>query len=99
MSNTTDVELSAVDGNKSVTIELAYDDKIPENETIHIQAALLYTSITGERKIRVHNLAVPTSVCMPDVFKCCEIDTMINFFAKQSKCMTFFFLLALTFSF
>lgn len=84
MSNTTDVELSALDGNKAITIEMAYDDKIPENDTIYVQAALLYTSITGERRIQVHNLAVPTSVGMPDVFTCCDMDTIINFFAKQA---------------
>lgn len=92
MSNNTDVELSALDGNKSITIEMAYDDKIPENDTIYVQAALLYTTITGERRIRVHNLAIPTSVGMPDVFKCCEMDAMINYFAKQCKTFSTCFL-------
>ncbi|GFS28471.1 protein transport protein Sec24D [Nephila pilipes] len=84
MSNTTDIELSAIDCHKAVTVEFKYDDKLSENETMHIQAALLYTTRTGERRIRVHNLAFPTTVAMPDVYKCCEMDTTVNFFAKQA---------------
>ncbi|XP_054707353.1 protein transport protein Sec24D-like [Uloborus diversus] len=84
MSNATDVELSAIDCHKSITVEMAYDEKLPENETVYIQAALLYTTCNGERRIRVHNLALSTSVGMPDVFKCCELDTIVNFFAKQA---------------
>lgn len=90
MSNTTDVELSTIDCHKAITVELAYDDKLPENETVHIQTALLYTTITGERRIRVHNLALPTSVSMPDIFKCCEMDTVINLFAKQGGYFLYF---------
>ncbi|GIZ01366.1 protein transport protein Sec24C [Caerostris extrusa] len=84
MSNATDIELSAIDCNKAITVEFAYDDKLPENETVFIQAALLYTTRTGERRIRVHNLAFPTSIAMPDIYKCCEMDATINFLAKHT---------------
>ncbi|CAL1266343.1 unnamed protein product [Larinioides sclopetarius] len=84
MSNATDIELSAIDCYKAITVEFAYDDKLPEGETVFIQAALLYTTRTGDRRIRVHNIAFPTSVGMPDIYKSCEMDSTVNFLAKHA---------------
>ena len=53
-----------------------------------VQAALLYTNLKGERRLRVHNLALNCSTKYQDIFRSCEIDTLINYFSKSSKSTT-----------
>ena len=52
---------------------------------IHVQAALLYTNLKGERRLRVHNVALNCSTKYQDIYRSCEIDTLINYFSKSSK--------------
>ena len=85
MSNTTDVELAVMDCDKSVTVELRHDDKLSETDGVLVQAAVLYTSVRGERRLRVLNLALACSSQMTDLFRNCELDTIINTLAKQGE--------------
>jgi len=84
MSNTTDVEFAAIDSDKSVSVEIKYDDKLPEEGGAFVQAALLYTSIGGQRRLRVHNLAFDTCTQLADVYRSCDTDTLINCMAKMA---------------
>lgn len=84
MSNTTDVELASIDPDKAISLEIKHDDKLAEEEGVYIQAALLYTSLTGQRRIRVLNLALKSCSQMTDLYRACELDTVTNFLSKQS---------------
>ncbi|CAN0107965.1 unnamed protein product, partial [Hapterophycus canaliculatus] len=48
------------------------------------QSALLYTTSCGERRIRVHNLAIPVETVIQNVFDSVRIDVLVNFIAKQA---------------
>lgn len=52
-----------------------------------MQTALLYTNLKGERRLRVHNLALNCSTKYQDIYRSCEMDTLINYFSKSSKCI------------
>lgn len=84
MSNTTDIELGSIDCDKGVAVEIKHDDKLTEEEGVYIQVALLYTSCSGQRRLRVLNLSLKTCSQMADLYRSCDLDTLINFFAKQS---------------
>ncbi|KAK1797032.1 hypothetical protein P4O66_008420 [Electrophorus voltai] len=84
MNNTTDVEMAAVDCEKAVTVEFKHDDTLSEDVGALIQCALLYTSISGQRRLRVHNLSLACSSQLSDLYKSCETDALINFFAKSA---------------
>lgn len=84
MSNTTDMEIAAIDCDKAVAIEIKHDDKLTEEEGVYIQVALLYTSCSGQRRLRIINLSLKTCSQMADLYRSCDLDTLINFFAKQS---------------
>lgn len=52
MSNTTDVEIAALDCDKAISVEIKYDDKLEEQEGCFFQVnVLLFT--TGAPGIRV----------------------------------------------
>uniref|UniRef100_A0A0A9W2S1 Protein transport protein Sec24C n=1 Tax=Lygus hesperus TaxID=30085 RepID=A0A0A9W2S1_LYGHE len=84
MSNTTDIELAAIDPDKAVAVEIKHDDKLSEEDGVYIQTALLYTSLCGQRRIRILNLALKACSQMSELYRTCELDTLMNFFAKQA---------------
>lgn len=49
-----------------------------------LQSALLYTTSCGERRIRVHNIAVPVEQVVQNVFDSVNIDVLCNILAKQA---------------
>lgn len=49
------------------------------------QCALLYTTISGQRRLRIHNLSLNCSSQLSELYKSCETDSLINFFAKSGK--------------
>ncbi|XP_062330453.1 protein transport protein Sec24C [Osmerus eperlanus] len=84
MSNTTDVELAGLDCDKTVTVEFRHDDKLSEETGALMQCAVLYTSCSGQRRLRVHNMAVNCCSQLADLYRNCETDTIINYFSKYA---------------
>ncbi|XP_072543878.1 protein transport protein Sec24D isoform X2 [Salminus brasiliensis] len=84
MNNTTDIEMAAVDCDKAVTVEFKHDDTLSEESGALLQCALLYTSISGQRRLRIHNLGLNCSSQLSELYKSCETDALINFFAKSA---------------
>uniref|UniRef100_A0A8C5QY36 Protein transport protein Sec24C n=1 Tax=Leptobrachium leishanense TaxID=445787 RepID=A0A8C5QY36_9ANUR len=82
MSNTTDIELAGLDCDKTVTVEFKHDDKLSEDTGGLLQCAVLYTSCGGERRLRIHNMSLSCCTQLADLYRNCETDTLINFFAK-----------------
>jgi protein transport protein SEC24 len=62
MSNTTDVEMACVGSDTSLSVEIKHDDKLSEADGAYIQAAVLYTSVGGRRRLRVLNTAFNTCI-------------------------------------
>ncbi|XP_018608603.1 protein transport protein Sec24C isoform X1 [Scleropages formosus] len=84
MSNTTDVELAGLDSDKTVTVEFRHDDKLSEDTGAFMQCAVLYTSCSGQRRLRVHNLSVSCCTQLADLYRNCETDAVISYFAKHA---------------
>uniref|UniRef100_A0A665XGF3 SEC24 homolog D, COPII coat complex component n=1 Tax=Echeneis naucrates TaxID=173247 RepID=A0A665XGF3_ECHNA len=84
MNNTTDIEMAAVDCDKAVTVEFKHDDTLNEETGAFMQCAVLYTTISGQRRLRIHNLSLNCSSQLSELYKSCETDSLINFFAKSA---------------
>jgi len=84
MANTTDMELASVNSDSALTCEIKHDDKITDEDGVYIQAALLYTSVSGQRRLRIINLGLNVSDNMGELYRNCDLDTVVNFLAKQS---------------
>lgn len=65
-------------------MDLAYDEPVLGASVITVQAALLYTSSMGERRIRVHTMIMPVVHSIPDFLSCVDIDCTVNIIAKQA---------------
>lgn len=80
--NSTDLALAAVDANSSITAAFTHDSKLDERLEVGFQVALLYTTASGQRRIRVHNISLPAVADMHRVFKHADHDAVISFFVK-----------------
>lgn len=76
-------QIFILDCSKSVAIEIKHDDKLAPEENVYIQVALLYTSIGGQRRLRILNLTLNSCTQLADLFRSCDLDTTILFLAKQ----------------
>ncbi|ESO85828.1 hypothetical protein LOTGIDRAFT_221280 [Lottia gigantea] len=84
MANTTDVELAALDCDQAINVEIKHDDKLSETDGAYVQVAVLFTSVSGQRRLRIHNLSFNCCTQMADLFRSCELDTLVNYFSKQA---------------
>jgi len=84
MANTTDMELASLNSDMALACEVKHDDKLTDEDGVYIQAALLYTSCSGQRRLRICNLSLNVCDNMGELYRNCDLDTVVNFLAKQS---------------
>lgn len=77
-------EMSAVNTNSNFLIQMKYDDKLGENDLVVLQFAMIYTSVCGERRVRVHNLALNTCSNLADLYKSTCCDTLVNYLVRDT---------------
>lgn len=51
--------LPSVSADQTFAMEIAHEETVLTSSIAYIQSALLYTSSSGERRIRVHTMALP----------------------------------------
>jgi hypothetical protein len=52
---------------------------------VYLQAALLYTRYTGERRVRVHNLRLQATDNSHDVFRHTDIDALLALLLRKGE--------------
>ena len=73
-----DLVLPALDCDKSVTCMLRHEERLPAGGMAFLQAALLYTTPDGNRRVRVHTLALPVASSLGSVFRGADLDTTLQ---------------------
>ena len=51
-----DLEIGIIDADKTISIIFSYDGKLDTKLDAHFQSALLYTTVTGQRRVHVQNM-------------------------------------------
>ncbi|GAA6001017.1 uncharacterized protein JCM10292_006332 [Rhodotorula paludigena] len=82
--NVTDLEFGTLDADKAIAAKIKHEGKLDEKADAYFQCASLYTSATGERRVRVHNLSVPVSSLISSVFRAADMDTTIAYYTKEA---------------
>lgn len=76
--------LPHVDADKAFAVELRNNETVISTSTIVVQAALLYTSTRGERRIRVHTQCLPVTQNLLDLYNNANVNAITNVMAKQA---------------
>lgn len=56
-----DLEFGVIDANKAMGVMFSYDGKLDSKLDAHFQCALLYTTASGERRVRCTNTVASVS--------------------------------------
>lgn len=65
-------------------MQISYDENLGESKTVCFQAALLYTSSKGERRIRVHTLCLPVTNSLTEVIYSADPQAIIGLISKMA---------------
>ncbi|UJR33555.1 hypothetical protein I4U23_020996 [Adineta vaga] len=82
MTNATEMIFGTIDADKSVSVEIKHDDKLTADSNTYIQVALLYTSISGQRRLRIITLALTVTSSYTSLYPVCDLDTIMNYTTK-----------------
>jgi protein transport protein SEC24 len=79
-----DVELGVIDADKGIGIMFSYDGKLDPKLDAHFQSALLYTTASGERRVRCHNLVASVAESGGEAMKFVDQDAVVSIMAKEA---------------
>ncbi|GFP82411.1 protein transport protein sec24-like at4g32640 [Phtheirospermum japonicum] len=80
----TDVDLPVIDCDKMIMVALKHDDKLQKGSECSFQCALLYTTVYGQRRIRVSTLSLPCTNMLSNLFRAADLDTQFACILKQA---------------
>ena len=84
MRGTDLLALPNVNEDSTFAIEMVHSDSILNASIVCVQAALLYTTSCGERRIRVHTMAAPVTKLYAEIFRSVDCDALCNLIAKNA---------------
>ena len=64
--------------------QVAIEEDLKDSREVSFQAALLYTSSKGERRIRVHTLCVPTTASLQEVVQGADQHCIVGLLGKMA---------------
>ena len=76
--------LPNVNSNSTFAFEFGHDGSPVISNVVCVQSALLYTTSSGERRIRVNTVAAPLSTTMSEIIDSVDVDAVCNIIAKQA---------------
>ena len=87
MQNTfgADLELGVIDADKTVGVMFSYDGKLDAKLDAHFQCALLYTTASGERRVRCTNTVASVSEGGMESMRFIDQDAVVNMMAKDGE--------------
>jgi protein transport protein SEC24 len=79
-----DLEFGVIDADKAMGVMFSYDGKLDPKLDAHFQAALLYTTASGERRVRCCNIVASVSESVGEVMKFIDQDAVVNMIAREA---------------
>ncbi|KAH7662696.1 vWA-like protein [Dioscorea alata] len=76
------LELPAVDCDKAFAMQFSLDETLITAQTIYFQVALLYTSSSGERRIRVHTAAAPVVSDLGEMYRQADSGAIVSMMSR-----------------
>ncbi|KAM7441154.1 Protein transport protein Sec24B [Porites harrisoni] len=78
------VSLPNVSPDSGFSMQIDIEDSLTDSNIAVFQSALLYTSTKGERRIRVHTLALPITNKLADIYATADVQAIATLLAKMA---------------
>ncbi|KAL1311059.1 hypothetical protein AAFC00_001269 [Neodothiora populina] len=79
-----DLEYGVIDATKALAVLFSYDGKLDAKLDAHFQSALLYTTASGERRVRCSNIVASVSDGAMESMKVVDQDAVVSVIAKEA---------------
>ncbi|KAI0009659.1 beta-sandwich domain of Sec23/24 [Xylariaceae sp. FL0662B] len=79
-----DLEIGVIDADKAVGVTFGYDGKLDSKLDAHFQSALLYTTASGQRRVRCCNVIASVSDSPRECMKFVDQDAVYTILAKDA---------------
>lgn len=79
-----DLEIGTIDADKAIGVIFSYDGKLDSKLDAHFQAALLYTSADGQRRVRCINVVAGVNEGAAETMRTVDQDAVVNIIAKEA---------------
>ena len=80
-----DLEFGTIDADKAIGVMFSYDGKLESKLDAHFQCALLYTTASGERRVRCTNTVASVSEGGSECMRYIDQDAVVSMLAKDGK--------------
>lgn len=79
----TDLNFPALACDHAFAAKLLYEEKLSERGEAYLQFALLYTTTEGQRRVRVHTLALPVTQSLGTAFRGADLDAYLSYVSRK----------------
>ena len=83
--NPTEIEFGTIDADKGIVVKFKHEGKLERKLDVVFQSALLYTAASGERRVRVQNIAARSTNDIGEIFKTADEDAIAVTIAKEAS--------------
>ncbi|KAH9933806.1 sec24-like protein [Fomitopsis serialis] len=80
---TSDLTFGTLDADKAISVVLEHTRSLAEGEFAFLQSAVLYTTVTGERRVRVCNLGIQVAGMAGNVFRFADMDAVVCHLVRE----------------
>ena len=84
----TDLEFGSIDDSKAFAAVLKHEGaRLDDRQPAYVQVAALYTSSSGDRRVRCLNMSFAATSLIGNIFRFADLDSSVTVFIKDGECL------------
>lgn len=80
-----DLEFGTLDADKAIGVLFDHTHTLDDRQYAFIQSAVLYTTVDGQRRVRVCNVALQVASLAGNVFRYADMDTVVSVMMREGE--------------